>query len=139
MNDQKIQTLVFQFLDLETSIDKKKELEKELEKAANGEITFVPILMEGINSIYYRDKVIKSDFHIGTGTYVGRFYSGNTDDARAIRSFIDNTFDWVKPILSGRETIIVRYTEFYKNEAKRFKLLIEGQELKSNLIFTNEF
>lgn len=137
MNSKQIPILVFQFLDLETSVDKKNELQDLLVQAANGEVTLVPICMEGINTIYYRDKVIKSEDL--TGSYAGRVYTGQVDDLRAIRAFIDSTFNWVKPVLSGREKIVVRYTNFYKNEAKRFHMLIEGQELKSELIFTNQF
>lgn len=141
MNDKKVPVLVIQFLDLDLSIEKKTELQGELEKAANGEITLIPIAMEGINSVYYRDKVLEtnSNYNSSTGTFMGRMYTGLTDDQRAIRSFIDGTFNWISNVLPGREKIIVRYTEFYKVEAQRMYNLIKGQELKSELIFTNEF
>lgn len=139
MNEVRIPTLVIQFVDLELSVEKKEKLQKELEKAANGEITFVPVLMEGISPIYYRDKVLESGGYKPTGSYNGFHYTGLTDDERAIRSFIDTIFDRMKHILTGRKEIIVRYTEFYKKEAKRMHLLIENQELNSTLIFTNEF
>lgn len=141
MNDKKVPVLVIQFLDLDLSIEKKTELQGELEKAANGEITLIPIAMEGINPIYYRDKVLQSQagYSSPTGTFMGRMYTGLTDDQRAIRSFIDGTFNWLSNVLPGREKIIVRYTEFYKAEAQRMYNLIKGQELKSELIFTNEF
>lgn len=139
MNEQRISTLVIQFVDLESSIEHKTSLENELKKAVNGEITFVPVLMEGISPIYYRDKVLESGGYRPTGSYNGFHYTGLTDDERAIRSFIDNTFDRMKHILAGRKEIIVRYTDFYKREARRIYLLIKDQELNSEVIFTNEF
>lgn len=138
-NTQMISTLVIQFLDLTESVNRFKDLESELRKAYNHEITFIPVIMETISPVYFRNLFIKSGEIIPGGSYKGFEYNGETDDTRAINTFIGKVFDGISNLLGGRNLIIVRYTEEYKKEALRLHTLIKSQELNCVVEFTDSY
>lgn len=127
---QQIPVLVIGIFDLLNTFDEVEGIENLLKNAANSKISLVPVIMEQVNEVYYRDKNLR--------TYKGIEYTGITDDRRAIRSFIGSAFEWIKPVLAGREKIYVLHSEAYENEAKMLELLILGQRLESGTLRVNK-
>ena len=122
-----IPILVIGIFDLLNTTSEVESIEEMLKSAANQKITLVPILMEKINEVYYRDKNLSRTFR-------GMEYTGVTDDRRAIRAFVGNVFEFLKPILSGRIKIYILHSEDYEKEGKMLEVLITGQRLETQII-----
>lgn len=121
-----IPILVIALFDLQNTTAQVPEIEKMLECARNKKITLVPVKMEMTNQIYFRD--------INLDTFRGVEYRGQTDDRRALRSFVSDAFQLVSKVLSGREKIIVFHSTDYEDEAKMIEALVKGQRLQSEII-----
>jgi hypothetical protein len=122
-----IPILVVGIFDLLNTTSEVESIEEMLKSAANQKITLVPILMEKINEVYYRDKNLSRTFR-------GMEYTGVTDDRRAIRAFVGNVFEFLKPVLSGRSKIYILHSEDYEKEGKMLEVLITGQRLETQII-----
>lgn len=122
-----IPILVIGIFDLLNTTSEVESIEEMLKSAANQKITLVPILMEKINEVYYRDKNLSRTFR-------GMEYTGVTDDRRAIRAFVGNVFEFLKPVLSGRIKIYILHSEDYEKEGKMLEVLITGQRLETQII-----
>ena len=127
-----IKTLVIVFLDLENTTTMIEEFQNLLKLADNKKITLVPITMETCNQIYYRNLRLVDTVE-RSSSCTGCRYRGLTDDKRAIRSFIGDCFNFIKPTLSGRKTIHIVRGSSYEKEANMLKALISGQQLDSKV------
>ena len=121
-----IPILVIALLDLQNTTVQVSQIEIMLEAAKNKRITLIPLKMEGVNQVYYRGDNLD--------TYIGAKYAGLTDDRRALRAFVSETFERIKRVLSGREKIIILHSEDYEAEGKMMEVLAKGQRLQSPVI-----
>ena len=121
-----IPILVIALLDLQNTTLQVSQIELLLESAKNKRITFIPVKMEGVNQVYYRDTNLN--------TYSGAKYTGITDDRRALRAFVSETFERISSVLAGREKIIILHSEDYESEGKMMEALIKGQRLQVKVI-----
>lgn len=123
-----IPILVIALFDLQNTIAHVPEIERMLESARNKSIYLVPIKMEATNQIYFRDMNLNS--------LLGIEYRGQTDDRRALRSFVSEAFSLCSRVLAGRDKIIIYHSSDYENEAKMMEVLVKGQRLQSEVIRT---
>lgn len=121
-----IPVLVIALLDLQNTTLQVSQIEIMLEAAKNKRITFIPVKMEPVNQVYYREVTLN--------TFTGTKYTGLTDDRRALRAFVSETFEHLKRVLAGREKIIVLHSEDYEAEGKMMEALVKGQRLQSKVI-----
>lgn len=89
-----------------------------------------------INPIYYREYRIeyKATAHSSTGTWIGIVYDGETDDLRAINSFVGRTMSRIQRALAGKEKICVYHSILYTDAARKLSLLIKGLELETTVL-----
>jgi hypothetical protein len=125
-----IPVLIIALFDLKNTTSDIPRIEKMLEKAKNKKITLIPIRIEFINQVYFRD--------VNLSSYKGMEYKGETDDKRAIRSFVASVFTFCKPVLSGREDVIIYHSSDYAIEATILESLIKGQQLQSKVLKTEQ-
>lgn len=123
--------VVISLIDIENSSVQVVLYQSILEQARNKLITFVPLIMEHYNQVYYRDANLE--------TFISRRYTGMTDDRRAINAFIGSCFDWLNPVLPGKSEVIIHYSESYKTQALILKALIKGLELHQRVQMTQDF
>ena len=121
-----IPVLVIALLDLQNTTLQVSQIEIMLEAAKNKRITFIPVKMEGVNQVYYRNTNLN--------TYNGAEYTGITDDRRALRACVSKTFERVSRVLAGREKIIILHSEDYEAEGKMMEALVKGQRLQGKVI-----
>lgn len=128
--------VVIGLFDLENTTMQSENLEKLLEAAYNKDLTIIPLTMETGNQIYYRNYRL-IDTPGERSTFLGKFYTGTSDDQRAINSFIGQTFTWLKSALNGASKIYIYYNT-YQKEAKMLQKLITGLQLSSKIkLITN--
>lgn len=117
--------IVIILVDLELTTIYKDQIKSLLELAYNSKITLVPAIMEPYNKVYYRDKQLES--------YTGRTYVALNDDTRSIKKFVNDFFEFVQVVLSGRPSIYILHSDDYLKEASMLLSLIEGLEFDSDL------
>lgn len=113
------------FIDLEITSNFEDKLKEILEQAANREITYIPIVMESYNEVYYRNYNLRS--------YVGFEYKNNFDDKRAVQEFIGSVFEKIKNVVPGKSQVNIISTSNYSWAAKRLEMLIKGLKLKQEV------
>lgn len=126
------QVFIIAPLDLENTVDQVESLQKILELASNNKIVLVPIKMEEtINQVYYRDSRLDK--------FKGFEYKGETDDQRAITSFIAQCFSGIRTIVADFDQIFVISSECYEKQARILERLIKGQQLMSQTTYSQSF
>ena len=125
-----IPTLVIAMIDLSNATEQIPQIEKMLEAARNNKISFIPVKMEAFSQVYYMETNLN--------TYVGLKYEGLTDDRRAIRAFIGESFKRIAPILPGRDRVVIYHSADYEKEAVMLEALVKGQRLQMEVVRTTE-
>ncbi len=118
--------LVIALLDLENTTKQVGGIQKMLEWAYNERIAFVPIQMEIVSQVYFRDHNLDS--------FRGMKYAASLDDKRAIRNFIGQVFDFISRVTPGREKIFIYHSDEYADEAKMLYALVSGLHLHSKIL-----
>jgi hypothetical protein len=113
------------FIDLEITSNFEDKFQEILEQAANHEVTYIPIIMESYNEVFYRNYNLRS--------YTGFEYKNKFDDERAIKEFIGNVFDGVKNVIRGKKEVTIVSSPEYSRAASRLEMLIKGLKLKQTV------
>ena len=121
-------------IDLEMSVHHEKELEAILQERYEGKIFLLPVVLEGINPIYYRDLYFSNEGRTYTGSTTGWSYSARIDDTRALTDFVTSTTDGIIRAIERQKPyenlhITIHYGTAYRDAIKKMVLLIMGRKL----------